>query len=168
MATKQWLFHCSPTMYCSHNVFETYRKIVIFWCVFDGVVIFSNLCLYNFVTAVLRNFISWLHFRNEYSQGLISQDQHNWSQRVHTDGFKSNILAVRSQYVRCAQQLHDCAGYMTHIVRKFCACHLRDICARFTPDARHIRESDENVARTCRARSAQQVMLLLDPSVRQD
>jgi hypothetical protein len=28
----------------------------------------------------------------------------------------------------------------------------------------HIRESDANVARTCRTRSAQQGMLLLDPS----
>jgi hypothetical protein len=39
-----------------------------------------------------------------------------------------------------------------------------DICV-FTLDARHIRESDANVACICRARSAQQVMLLLDPSV---
>jgi hypothetical protein len=31
--------------------------------------------------------------------------------------------------------------------------------------ARHIREFDANVALTCRARSAQQGMLLLDPSV---
>jgi hypothetical protein len=31
--------------------------------------------------------------------------------------------------------------------------------------ARHIRESDANVARTCRARSAQQRILFLDPSV---
>jgi hypothetical protein len=38
-------------------------------------------------------------------------------------------------------------------------------CAWFTPDARHIRESDANVARTCRARSAQQGMLLFDPSL---
>jgi hypothetical protein len=31
--------------------------------------------------------------------------------------------------------------------------------------ARHIRESDAYVARTCRARSAKQGMLLLDPSM---
>jgi hypothetical protein len=37
-------------------------------------------------------------------------------------------------------------------------------CTRFT-HARHIRESDANVACTCCARSAQQGMLLLDPSV---
>jgi hypothetical protein len=39
------------------------------------------------------------------------------------------------------------------------------MCAGFTQDARHIHESDANVARTCRAKSAQQGMLLLDPSV---
>jgi hypothetical protein len=55
------------------------------------------------------------------------------------------------------------AGYMTHIVRKFCVKHLRQIYDGFTPDARHIRESDANVARTSRAK---QGMLLLDPSVR--
>jgi hypothetical protein len=54
-------------------------------------------------------------------------------------------------------------GYMTHIVRKFCVT-LRHIHAGFTLDARHIRESDANVACTCRARIAQQEMLL-DPSV---
>jgi hypothetical protein len=39
------------------------------------------------------------------------------------------------------------AGYVTHIVRKFCVEHLRQIHDGFTPDARHIRESDANVAR---------------------
>jgi hypothetical protein len=55
------------------------------------------------------------------------------------------------------------AGDMTHIVSVFFTHHLRDIfmiCARFTPDARHIHEYNANVARTCRA---QQGMLFLDP-----
>jgi hypothetical protein len=67
----------------------------------------------------------------------------------------------------CAQHLHDVRGlYMTQIEREFCAQHLRDInlpmamfgvwrdmWARFTPDARHIRESDANVARATAARA---------------
>jgi hypothetical protein len=52
---------------------------------------------------------------------------------------------------------------MTHVVRKFCAEHVRDICARFTPDVRNTRESDANSA--CTVRSSQKGMLLLDPSV---
>jgi hypothetical protein len=65
-----------------------------------------------------------------------------------TEASKSNIPC-------CAQ--HYC---MTHIVHEY------------APDSRrmrrrHIRESDANVARTCRAKSAQQGMLLWDPSVSQ-
>jgi hypothetical protein len=78
------------------------------------------------------------------------------------EGSKSNIPC-------CVQHLHDAyAGYMTHIVRKFCAYIRRDVRQihdGFTPDARHIRESDANVAGTCHTRSAQQGMLPLDPSV---
>jgi hypothetical protein len=59
------------------------------------------------------------------------------------------------------------AGYndahRTRILRVTFAGHMRQIDAGFTPDARHILESDANVTHTCRTRSAQQGMLLLDP-----
>jgi hypothetical protein len=54
-----------------------------------------------------------------------------------TEGSKSTSLVARSSRGRCAN-IYIIRGFMTHIVRKFCAC------ARFTPDARHIREFDAN------------------------
>jgi hypothetical protein len=70
---------------------------------------------------------------------------------LFTEGSKSNIPCCAR--TTCACNICMIRG-LTHIVRKFCAYHLRDIllwCARFTPDARHIRESDANVACTCRS-----------------
>jgi hypothetical protein len=56
---------------------------------------------------------------------------------------------------RCMHHLHDTrATWRTsyaNSARSICV-----TCARFTPDTRHIRESANVVARTCRARSAQQ------------
>jgi hypothetical protein len=66
----------------------------------------------------------------------------------YREGSKSNISCCAAGVRNTCMMF---AGYVTHIVREFCA--------------RYIREYDANVARTCRARSAQQGMLLLDPAL---
>jgi hypothetical protein len=69
---------------------------------------------------------------------------------------------------RCAQHLPDVRAlhdaHRTRILRVTFAWHMRDSRHIHAGCARHIRESDANVARTCRTRSAQQEMLLLDLS----
>jgi hypothetical protein len=74
------------------------------------------------------------------------------------DRSKSDISCCAA---RCAQIWHDTRPVM-HIAYANFARNICVTCSRFT---RHIRESDANVARTCRTRSAQQGMLLLDPTV---
>jgi hypothetical protein len=59
---------------------------------------------------------------------------------------KVTSLVARSSRGRCAQHLHDTRPHdarRTQILRDI------GLCARFTPDACHIRESDANVACTC-------------------
>jgi hypothetical protein len=70
---------------------------------------------------------------------VASQISRSPNCRGPTEGSKSNTpcCAAGARYATLAWY----AGYMTHIVRKF-AWHMR----RFTPDARHIRESHANVA----------------------
>jgi hypothetical protein len=50
--------------------------------------------------------------------------------------------------------------YVTHGARNICMTHAPHSRWIHAGCARHIRESDANVARTCRARSAQQEMVL--------
>jgi hypothetical protein len=106
---------------------------------------------------------------------VIGNDVLNWkivlfhqirsNQTEGTVGSKSNLphCALLAWQVRVA--LARYVSYMTHIVRTFYAYHFGDICAKFTPDARHVSESDASFACTCRARGSQQGMLLLAPSV---
>jgi hypothetical protein len=83
-----------------------------------------------------------------------------------TEGSKSNTLVAHSSHGRCAHSSHGrCAQHLHTRADAHRTQILRVTCTRFTPDARHIRESVANVPYTCRARSAQQGMLLLDPSV---
>jgi hypothetical protein len=50
----------------------------------------------------------------------------------------------------CAAGARNICAHRTHIWRLTFAWHMRQIHAGFLPDARHIRESDANVARTCK------------------
>jgi hypothetical protein len=73
----------------------------------------------------------------------------------------SKAAAFRVACTPRAKRLHNTRASWRTSYANFA----RDICARFTTNAHHIRESDANVACTCRTRNAQQGMCLLDPSV---
>jgi hypothetical protein len=68
-----------------------------------------------------------------------------------TEESKSNILVTRSSRGRCAQNLHDERGlhdtHRTRILRVTFASHTPDSRRIHAGCARHIRESDANVAR---------------------
>jgi hypothetical protein len=107
-----------------------------------------------------------------YARSAISLHVYRSLYRVTSErGPKVTSLVARSS--RCAQYLHDVCGlHDAHHSLVKPRASLRDLATlsgarslRFTPDTRHIRESDTNFARTSRARSTQQAMLLLDPSI---
>jgi hypothetical protein len=78
-------------------------------------------------------------------------------------GPKVTSLVARSSRDRCAQHLlriRECYAR----IRRESGAYVTQL--MFAYDVRHVaRVHHTNVARTCRARSAQQVMLLVDPSV---
>jgi hypothetical protein len=116
----------------------------------------------NLTNTTILSFVCLVHSR----QNMLCCHDKDFLEYmiVCTEGPKVTFLVARSSRGRCAQHLHDVRGlhdtHRTQILRVIFAWHF------YAPDSRRIRPPIRlNVARTCRARSEQQWMLRLDPSV---